>query len=122
MIPTRTPGARRSHFAGGILIGLLLATVCFAVLTRSETGNGKGGAASGTTTLKLAHGLDPAHPVHLAMTRMAQRLAELSGSTMGIDIYPSGQLGSETECIEQLQNGQLAMTKTSWFLHPGGIC
>lgn len=30
-----------------------------------------------------------------------------------IDIYPGGQLGSEIVCIEQLQNGQLAMTKTS---------
>ncbi|MEZ5324024.1 MAG: TRAP transporter substrate-binding protein [Verrucomicrobiales bacterium] len=109
--PTGILGARLSLFAGGVLVGLLLATVCFAVLMRSE--NGEGSASSGRTTLKLAHSLDPAHPVHLAMLRMAERVVELSGDTMRIDIYPSGQLGSETECIEQLQNGQLAMTKTS---------
>jgi tripartite ATP-independent transporter DctP family solute receptor len=44
---------------------------------------------------------------------MKKRLEELSGGTLSIDIYPSGVLGSETQCIEQLQNGSLAMTKTS---------
>ncbi len=32
---------------------------------------------------------------------------------MTIDIYPGAVLGSETQCIEQLQNGSLSITKTS---------
>lgn len=44
---------------------------------------------------------------------MKRRLEEVSGGTVTIDIYPSSVLGSETQCIEQLQNGSLAMTKTS---------
>lgn len=32
---------------------------------------------------------------------------------MTIDIYSGGVLGSETQCIEQLQNGSLSMTRTS---------
>ncbi len=32
---------------------------------------------------------------------------------MTVEIYPSAVLGGETECLEQLQNGVLAMTKTS---------
>ena len=44
---------------------------------------------------------------------MKGRLEELSGGTITIDIYPGSVLGSEVECIEQLQNGSLAMTKTS---------
>jgi tripartite ATP-independent transporter DctP family solute receptor len=63
--------------------------------------------------LKLGHTLDPAHPVHKGMLIMAERLAELSGGTMQIDIYPSGQLGSERELMELLQIGSLAMTKVS---------
>jgi tripartite ATP-independent transporter DctP family solute receptor len=63
--------------------------------------------------LKLGHGLDTAHPVHVAMEFMKQRLEELSSGRVTIDIYPSSVLGSETQCIEQLQNGSLAMTKTS---------
>lgn len=63
--------------------------------------------------LKLGHGLDTGHPVHKAMERMKERLEELSDGSASIDIYPSSVLGSETQCIEQLQNGSLAMTKTS---------
>ena len=65
------------------------------------------------TVLKLAHGLDPSHPVHQAMAFMAERLAEKSSGQMKIDIYPSGQLGAERELIELLQIGSLAMTKVS---------
>lgn len=44
---------------------------------------------------------------------MKQRLEELSGGKVTIDIYPSAVLGTETQCIEQLQNGSLAMMKTT---------
>ncbi len=68
---------------------------------------------SGPKVLKLAHSLDNTHPVHKALEFMAQKAAEKSGGRLRIDIYPSGQLGSEREAIEQLQIGALAMTKTS---------
>jgi tripartite ATP-independent transporter DctP family solute receptor len=63
--------------------------------------------------LKLAHSLDPTHTVHKAMLYMGERLEYYSGGTMGIDVYPSSQLGSEREQIELLQIGSLAMTKVS---------
>jgi tripartite ATP-independent transporter DctP family solute receptor len=63
--------------------------------------------------LKLAHGLDPTHPVHKAMVYMADRCKELSGGKLQIEIYPSGQLGSEQQCVELLQIGSLAITKVS---------
>jgi hypothetical protein len=44
---------------------------------------------------------------------MATRLAELSGGTVSVDIYPSAVLGSEVQCLEQVQNGSLDMTKVS---------
>ena len=63
--------------------------------------------------LKLAHSLDATHPVHKAMAYMSDRLEEISRGSMGIDIYPNSQLGSEREQIELLQIGSLAMTKVS---------
>jgi tripartite ATP-independent transporter DctP family solute receptor len=63
--------------------------------------------------LKLGHGLDVTHPVHKAMEYMAQLVATNSKGRARIDIYPSEQLGSERELIEQLQLGSVAMTKTS---------
>src|SRR5690606_32576165 len=72
------------------------------------------GAGSGAVrVLKLGHALDQSHPVHTGMEFMAKRLAEISGGAMEIQIFPNGQLGSEPECIEQLQRGALAMVKTS---------
>jgi len=64
-------------------------------------------------TLKLGHSLDTKHPVHLGMVRMAELVEEKSAGKLKIQIYPSGQLGGERECLELLQIGSLAMTKVS---------
>ena len=63
--------------------------------------------------IKLAHGLDEAHPVHQAMILMKQRLEELTDGKATIDLYSGGVLGGETDCLEQVQRGELAMTKVS---------
>jgi tripartite ATP-independent transporter DctP family solute receptor len=65
------------------------------------------------TVLKLSHGLEPSHPVHKGMVEMANRLDEISEGKMAIEIYPSGQLGSEQQNVELLQIGSLALTKVS---------
>lgn len=83
---------------------------CVATFALASIGCGK---RDGATVLKLAHSLSTEHPVHKAIEFMARRAAELSGETLRIDIYPSEQLGSEREAIEQVQLGVLAMTKTS---------
>lgn len=97
-----------SFLAVGLLLGVLVSSVVFSFVSSN-----KGDAQSSGRVLKLAHGLDTTHPVHLGMVKMKERLEELSGGRMTIDIYPSGVLGSEVQCIEQLQGGVLAMTKTS---------
>lgn len=63
--------------------------------------------------LKLGHGLDTSHPVHHGMVYMAELVEKKSGGKLKIEIYPSGQLGQERECLELLQIGSLAMTKVS---------
>ncbi len=68
---------------------------------------------SDATYLKLAHGLDTNHPVHKGMEFMAGQVAAKSGGKLQIEIYPSGQLGTERQCLELLQIGSLGMTKVS---------
>ena len=70
-------------------------------------------SGDGVKVLKLAHGLPTEHPVHKAMVFMSEKVAEKSAGRMRVDIYPSEQLGTEKECLERLQLGALAMTKTS---------
>ncbi len=91
------------------MLGLLVATFGFAMMVRQGTS----AASDGKTILKLGHGLDQNHPVHEAIVFLAERVKEKSGGTVEIQIYPNGQLGSETESLEQLQRGALAMAKTS---------
>ena len=99
-----------SFFICGLLIGILCATCGFAWFLRHTKGSA---SQQGQVILKLGHCLETTHPVHKGMVFMKQRLEELSNNQVTIDIYPSSVLGSEVECIEQLQSGSLAMTKTS---------
>ncbi len=93
------------------MIGAVAATACFSLFLRwQKSGTGDN---SQQLVLKLGHALDTSHPVHKGMEFMKQRLEVLSGGSVTIDIYPSSVLGSEVQCMEQLQNGSLAMTKTS---------
>lgn len=71
------------------------------------------GRDSRKIVLKLAHGLDQTHSVHLGMVYMAELVAERSGGRVRVDVYPSEQLGNERELLEQLQVGALSMAKVS---------
>ncbi len=95
-----------SFFIVGVAVGLLVATGIFSLVVRGYSSND-------IKVLKLAHGLDQNHPVHLAMEEMARIVKEKSGGLIEMRVFHSGTLGGETECLEQLQRGALAMTKVS---------
>ena len=69
--------------------------------------------AENPMVLTLAHGLSETHTVHIAMTQFAEEVKEKTDGRIIINIFPNGQLGSETENLEQLQAGVIAMTKVS---------
>ncbi len=92
-----------------VIFVLLILALCWGIGAFSSCGKKEGDVK----VLKLAHGLDTTHPVHKAMEFMAQKVSAKSEGRMRIDVYPNEQLGSERECIEQLQIGALDMTKTS---------
>ncbi len=71
------------------------------------------GSKSDVVILKLGHGLNVNHPVHKAMEYMADIVEEKSEGRMRVEIFPNEQLGDEKECIEAVQMGYMAMTKTS---------
>ncbi len=87
---------------------LLLPFLFFALLVLSSCSRD-----SDITVLKLGHGLDSTHPVHLAMAYMAERAAEYSEGNIRIDVYPGQQLGTERELLELLQIGSVDITKVS---------
>jgi tripartite ATP-independent transporter DctP family solute receptor len=88
-----------------ILFGIL---ICLSIIPGCKKNED-----SPEVILKLGHGLDVVHPVHRAMVYMAERVSEKSDGKMIVEIFPNEQLGNEKECIEAMQLGYLAMTKTS---------
>lgn len=64
-------------------------------------------------TLKLSHNQDKNHPVHISMQYMADEAKKLSNGGIKIRIYPNGQLGTQRESMELMQNGALDMVKSN---------
>lgn len=99
-----------------MVTGLLAACLLGALWLRPKGLDAKassGPAGSEKIVLKLAHGLDESHPVHKGMLFMKKRLEELTHGKASLDIYSGGVLGAEVDCLEQVQKGELAMTKVS---------
>jgi tripartite ATP-independent transporter DctP family solute receptor len=90
-----------------IIIGILCALLIIGYVSELT------GAKKEVRVLRLAHGLNTRHPVHETMEYMAELVKEQSNGKLIVQIFPSEQLGTEKECIEALQLGYLAMTKTS---------
>lgn len=93
--------------------------VCLALVVFS--GCKKEGTAESEVVLKLGHSLDITHPVHKAMVYMAEKVAEKSQGRMKVEVFPNEQLGNEKECIEALQLGYMAITKTSTAVMEGFV-
>jgi tripartite ATP-independent transporter DctP family solute receptor len=102
--------ASSSLFLVGLLVGLLTACLAFAWI--GQRGDDDGGGGSGRE-LVVAHALPVTHPVHQGLENFGDELANLSGGRLTVKIFPSEQLGNETECLEKVQQGTIDITKTS---------
>jgi len=69
-------------------------------------------AAAQAKTLRLNHNNPEDHPVHLSMQKMADEVEEATGGDLKIRIYANGQLGSQRESTEQVQNCSLDMARS----------
>lgn len=80
--------------------------------------------AENPMVLTLSHGLSETHTVHIAMEEFAEKVEERTDGRIKVEIFPNAQLGSETESMEQLTAGVIAMTKVRlrfWQLMKKGI-
>lgn len=69
--------------------------------------------AENPLVLTLAHSLSETHTVHIAMKEFADKVEERTNGRIQVKIFPNGQLGSETEMLEQLMAGVISMTKVA---------
>jgi tripartite ATP-independent transporter DctP family solute receptor len=54
---------------------------------------------------KFANNLPVSHPLNQRMQQAAERIATASGGRMELRIFPSSQLGSDTDTLSQLRSG-----------------
>lgn len=68
------------------------------------------GSSAEARDLRLGLITPPSHVVTLAANRFAERIAEETGGQLTVSVFPSGQLGSEADMLQQMQSGLLDMT------------
>lgn len=68
---------------------------------------------SATTILKLSHNQGRTHPVHKSLKYFAEKVQEYTHGDVKVRVYPNGQLGTQRESMELLQNGALDMAKSN---------
>lgn len=90
-----------------------------AVLVLSACGSGDGGSeeASGSSSdgdggeqtyeFKLGHIAPPDHIWNEAAQKLAEELEDRSDGRMKMELYPGGQLGSDSDMVQQLETGSL---------------
>jgi tripartite ATP-independent transporter DctP family solute receptor len=69
--------------------------------------------ANQAMTIRIGHAVDLEHAVHKSLVFFQEKLAAVSNGQMELEIYPSGQLGTERDMIELMQIGSLEMAKVS---------
>ena len=62
-------------------------------------------ARAATFTYKFAHNAPPNHPLNLRAEEAAKRIAEATGGTVELRVFPANQLGSDTDTLTQLRSG-----------------
>lgn len=97
-----------------LILSAFLVTGLAGCANKGGAGANSGAAkATKTTTLKLASTLNEQHVTHLALVEFKKQVEEKTGGTVKVEIYPNGQLGGESEALEQLQAGAIAFTRVS---------
>jgi len=62
-------------------------------------------AQSAEFSYKYAHNVSPAHPAYNRIAQAANAVREETGGRMEIQVFPSNQLGSDTDTLSQLRAG-----------------
>jgi TRAP-type C4-dicarboxylate transport system substrate-binding protein len=64
-------------------------------------------AGAAEFTLKFANGQDPTHPVNKRAAEAFERIKTATNGRVEINLFPSGQLGSDTDLLGQVRNGAI---------------
>lgn len=91
----------------------ILSVVAVAALGLTAVGcsspNGDGGdgdATANVTTISVSHVEAASSITHTTLEAVAERVAERSGGSLVLEIYPDGQLGTSADTLQQSASGE----------------
>ncbi len=97
------------------ILALLLSCALVLILVacgNSEAGTpNNDGAATTVYTIQYGHNQREDSPQGVGVQAFKDKVEELSGGQIKVDIYPNGQLGALREMIENCQSGVIQMTQ-----------
>lgn len=95
---------------------LALALVCVTAVSLAGCSQSRGGAeqaeaeAGKKVRIMIGYENNPGEPIDMACQEWKRLVEEKSGGTMRVDLYPSSQLGSKDNIIDQAVNGDCVVT------------
>ena len=92
---------------------ILAAVLCLVMIVAVAAVMPANANAANTVYLTLAHNMAEDHAINVALVAWAEAVDEATDGAIVIDVMPGGTLGSEADCVSQIQAGQLEMTKVS---------
>jgi tripartite ATP-independent transporter DctP family solute receptor len=93
--------------------GLLITGVAAAGVALSPT---SARAAGAEFTYKFANNLPLAHPLNTRANEAAARIKADTGGRVDLQVFPNGQLGSDTDMLSQLRSGALEFMTLSGLI------
>lgn len=100
-----------------ILLMLLMVTLVLTMMVGCNDNNNANNQTEGTTEtaaevvkIQIAYGNNPGEPIDLAANEWARLIEERSNGTMTVEVYPSAQLGSKSDVIDQMIAGDNVIT------------
>jgi TRAP-type transport system periplasmic protein len=69
--------------------------------------------AAGKITMKIAISIPESHPTTAALKAACAELLKESNGRLAIDVYPNGQLGSDTDTVSQVRSGAIDFVCTA---------
>lgn len=99
------------------LFVVLLVAMCIGLPLSAQGGK----EATTTTTYKLGHVSAADYPVVEALKVFADKVNELSGGEIIVEVYSDGQLGQEKDALEAVKLGSMGMTSVNGGAMPAFV-
>ena len=94
-----------------LVLSCALAAAALTGCANSSKDNGQTAEAGGKKVrIMIGYENNPGEPIDLACHEWKRLVEERSGGTMRVDLYPSSQLGSKDNIIDQAVNGDCVVT------------